>query len=155
MTLWPCYRGWGLFLSITWLKDPTSTNKRGRKARTWNGAMAERAARSVACLHPAFPDCPGHEFWKRDFTGSSGLFSIVLKPEFTQKGWRRCWTICLSLLWVSLGDMRAWWSLWLLGIPHGDEMEPRWINHPLTNRSWGYGGSQGGLGARFYSVSIK
>ena len=34
-------------------------------------------------LHPAFPDCPGHETWKRDFTGSSGLFGVVLKdvPE--------------------------------------------------------------------------
>lgn len=30
-------------------------------------------------LHPAFQDCPGHEFWKRDFLGSSGLFSFVLK----------------------------------------------------------------------------
>ena len=29
-------------------------------------------------LHPAFGDCPGHETWKRDFAGSSGLFSIVL-----------------------------------------------------------------------------
>ena len=31
-------------------------------------------------LHPALPDHPGHSLWKRDFTGSSGLFSIVLKP---------------------------------------------------------------------------
>ena len=31
-------------------------------------------------LHPAFADAAGHEYWKRDFTGSSGLFSIVLKP---------------------------------------------------------------------------
>jgi cystathionine beta-lyase len=30
-------------------------------------------------LHPAFPDCPGHQYWKRDFTGSSGLFSFELK----------------------------------------------------------------------------
>lgn len=30
-------------------------------------------------LHPAFPECPGHEIWKRDFTGSTGLFSVVLK----------------------------------------------------------------------------
>jgi cysteine-S-conjugate beta-lyase len=30
-------------------------------------------------LHPALPNCPGHEIWKRDFTGSSGLFSFVLK----------------------------------------------------------------------------
>ncbi len=29
-------------------------------------------------LHPALPHCPGHEAWKRDFTGSSGLFSFVL-----------------------------------------------------------------------------
>jgi cystathionine beta-lyase len=31
-------------------------------------------------LHPALPDHPGHAIWKRDFTGASGLFSIVLKP---------------------------------------------------------------------------
>ncbi|EBO3251555.1 cystathionine beta-lyase [Salmonella enterica subsp. enterica serovar Tennessee] len=35
-------------------------------------------------LHPAFPECPGHEYWKRDFTGSSGLFSIVLDPKFNK-----------------------------------------------------------------------
>lgn len=34
-------------------------------------------------LHPALPSCPGHEFWKRDFTGSSGLFSAVLHKQFT------------------------------------------------------------------------
>jgi cystathionine beta-lyase len=31
-------------------------------------------------LHPALESCPGHEFWKRDFLGSSGVFSIVFKP---------------------------------------------------------------------------
>ena len=30
-------------------------------------------------LHPALPDCPGHELWARDFSGSSGLFSFILK----------------------------------------------------------------------------
>jgi cystathionine beta-lyase len=30
-------------------------------------------------LHPALPECPGHAVWKRDFTGSSGLFSFVLR----------------------------------------------------------------------------
>ena len=29
-------------------------------------------------LHPALPSCPGHEFFKRDFSGSNGLFSFVL-----------------------------------------------------------------------------
>lgn len=31
-------------------------------------------------LHPALADDPGHAIWKRDFTGASGLFSIVLRP---------------------------------------------------------------------------
>ncbi len=31
-------------------------------------------------LHPAFPTCPGHEHWQRDFSGSSGLFSVVFDP---------------------------------------------------------------------------
>ena len=31
-------------------------------------------------LYPALPTDPGHAIWKRDFTGASGLFSIVLKP---------------------------------------------------------------------------
>lgn len=30
-------------------------------------------------LHPALPGCPGHDIWKRDFSGSSGLFSFILK----------------------------------------------------------------------------
>jgi len=31
-------------------------------------------------LYPALPTDPGHALWKRDFTGASGLFSVVLKP---------------------------------------------------------------------------
>lgn len=36
-------------------------------------------------LHPALPACPGHEFWERDFTGSSGLFSVVFKTGPTRR----------------------------------------------------------------------
>jgi cystathionine beta-lyase len=31
-------------------------------------------------LYPALPEDPGHELWKRDFLGASGLFGVVLKP---------------------------------------------------------------------------
>jgi len=31
-------------------------------------------------LHPALPDDPGHNIWRRDYTGASGLFSVVLHP---------------------------------------------------------------------------
>ena len=32
-----------------------------------------------AVLHPAFEDCVGHQYFERDFLGSTGLFSFVLK----------------------------------------------------------------------------
>ncbi len=31
-------------------------------------------------LYPALSNAPGHEIWKRDFTGASGLFAVILKP---------------------------------------------------------------------------
>jgi cystathionine beta-lyase len=36
-------------------------------------------------IHPALESDPNHGLWKRDFTGASGLFSIVLKPTPTAK----------------------------------------------------------------------
>jgi cysteine-S-conjugate beta-lyase len=32
-------------------------------------------------LHPALPDHPGHALWRRDFTGSSSLFGVLLRAE--------------------------------------------------------------------------
>ena len=33
-------------------------------------------------LHPALKSCPGHEFWVRDFSGSSSVFSIIFDERF-------------------------------------------------------------------------
>jgi cystathionine beta-lyase len=41
--------------------------------------LAERPE-VLRVLHPGLPQHPGHAIWRRDFTGASGLFSIVLKP---------------------------------------------------------------------------
>jgi len=35
--------------------------------------------------HPALPGSKGHAFWKRDFTGSSGLFSFVLRKRLNEQ----------------------------------------------------------------------
>jgi cystathionine beta-lyase len=35
-------------------------------------------------LYPALSNAPGHALWKRDFTGASGLFSVVLKTASEQ-----------------------------------------------------------------------
>ena len=48
----------------------------GLEMARWLAARPEVAR----VLHPALESHPGHAIWKRDFTGASGLFSIVLKP---------------------------------------------------------------------------
>jgi cystathionine beta-lyase len=48
----------------------------GLEMARWLAARPEVAQ----VLHPALESHPGHAIWKRDFTGASGLFSIVLKP---------------------------------------------------------------------------
>lgn len=36
-------------------------------------------------LHPALPSFPGHDIWKRDFKGASGIFSFVLAADAPSK----------------------------------------------------------------------
>jgi cystathionine beta-lyase len=50
--------------------------KSGLELARWLGERPEVAR----VIHPALPSDPGHALWRRDFTGASGLFSIVLKP---------------------------------------------------------------------------
>jgi cysteine-S-conjugate beta-lyase len=65
------------------LRGMRSMELRLREAQQQGLAMAEWLAKrkEVACvLHPAWPTCPGHAIWKRDFSGASGLFSVLLEP---------------------------------------------------------------------------
>jgi len=52
-----------------------------RKVAAWLQGRPEIAK----VLHPAFPDCPGHDHWRRDFTGAGGLFSVLFDPRYTQE----------------------------------------------------------------------
>ncbi|HEY5301109.1 MAG TPA: PLP-dependent transferase, partial [Acetobacteraceae bacterium] len=40
-------------------------------------------------LHPALPGAPGHDLWKRDFTGACSLFGVVFRPEFSAEDTHR------------------------------------------------------------------
>jgi cystathionine beta-lyase len=51
-------------------------HRSGLDMARWLAARPEVAR----VLHPGLESDPGHAIWKRDFTGASGLFSIVLKP---------------------------------------------------------------------------
>jgi cystathionine beta-lyase len=51
-------------------------HRSGLEMARWLAARPEVAR----VLHPGLETDPGHAIWKRDFTGASGLFSVVLKP---------------------------------------------------------------------------
>jgi cystathionine beta-lyase len=51
-----------------------------RKVASWLKTRPEIAK----VLHPALPDCPGHEHWKRDFNGAGGLFSVIFDAKYME-----------------------------------------------------------------------
>tara|TARA_R110002020_G_scaffold21450_2_gene72855 strand:- start:10496 stop:11683 length:1188 start_codon:yes stop_codon:yes gene_type:complete len=88
-TAWPAIKRTFSMLGICAAPDDAYMTLRGlrtmgvRLARHQESALAIARAledmRGVArVLHPALESFPGHALWKRDFCGSSGIFSIVL-----------------------------------------------------------------------------
>ncbi len=48
--------------------------------------LAQRKQNEIELvLHPALESCPGHAIWKRDFSGSTGVFSIVFRRDFSKE----------------------------------------------------------------------
>ncbi len=50
--------------------------KSGLEMARWLASRPE----VIRVMHPALESDPGHAIWKRDFSGASGLFSILLRP---------------------------------------------------------------------------
>lgn len=78
-------------LGITISPDDAALGARGLRTLAVRLAHHQQAALEMAqwlqgrpevsrVLHPALPSDPGHAIWKRDFTGASGLFSLILNP---------------------------------------------------------------------------
>jgi cystathionine beta-lyase len=51
-------------------------HRSGLQVARWLASRPEIAR----VLHPALESCPGHSIWQREFSGASGLFSIVFRP---------------------------------------------------------------------------
>ncbi|MEA1834691.1 cystathionine beta-lyase [Methylobacterium durans] len=69
-----------IFLALRGLRTMSlRLNEHGRQGlemARWLQARPE----VLRVLHPALPEDPGHAIWKRDFSGASGLFGVILKP---------------------------------------------------------------------------
>ena len=87
---WPTLREHSYLLGQCTSADDAYLALRGLRTMPVRLNQHEKAAIEVATWleqhdlvdhirHPAFATCPGHEFFKRDFDGSNGLFSFVMK----------------------------------------------------------------------------
>ena len=87
---WPTLREHSYLLGQCPSADDAYLALRGLRTMPVRLAQHEKAALQLAqwlsehelvdhVRHPAFETCPGHEFFERDFDGSNGLFSFVMK----------------------------------------------------------------------------
>jgi cystathionine beta-lyase len=88
--IWPTLREHSYLLGQCTSADDAYLALRGLRTMPVRLAQHEKSALQVAqwlethslvdhVRHPALPSCPGHEYFKRDFSGSNGLFSFVMK----------------------------------------------------------------------------
>jgi cystathionine beta-lyase len=69
-----------VFLGLRGLRTMALRLREHEKQALEMARWLESRPEVVRVLHPALESHPGHAIWKRDFKGSSGLFSAVLKP---------------------------------------------------------------------------
>lgn len=69
-----------IFLALRGLRTLSVRMKRHWEAGVELAQAMKTHPAVAAVLHPALPGHPGHQLWKRDFLGASGLFGVVLKP---------------------------------------------------------------------------
>ena len=69
-----------VFLSLRGLRTLKMRMKQAEAAGMTVARWLKEQPQVLKVLHPAFPDCPGHEHWRRDFSGAAGLFGVLFSP---------------------------------------------------------------------------
>ena len=77
-TLGVCVGGDDAWLTLRGLRTMEVRLKRHQENALKVAGWLRERAEVAEVLYPALPGAPGHELWKRDFTGACGLFSIAL-----------------------------------------------------------------------------
>ncbi len=75
-----CVNGEDCFLALRGLRTLSVRLERHWKSGLAIAGWLQTRPEVASVVHPALPCHPGHELWRRDFMGASGLFSIYLKP---------------------------------------------------------------------------
>lgn len=89
-----------------------------RKIAGWLKARPEIST----VLHPAFPDCPGHDVWQRDFSAAGGLFSVLFDPRYTEAQ-TDCFIDSLKLFRIGY----SWGGANSLAVPYRiEQMRRQW-----------------------------
>ncbi len=73
-----------VFLALRGLRTMTLRLREAERQGLAMASWLQQRPEVARVLHPALPDFPGHDIWKRDFSGSSGLFSVILRPASQQ-----------------------------------------------------------------------
>ncbi len=73
-----------VFLALRGLRTMAVRLKQHHASGLTIARWLEARPEVLRVMHPGLESDPGHAIWKRDFTGASGLFSIVLKPMSEQ-----------------------------------------------------------------------
>jgi cysteine-S-conjugate beta-lyase len=94
-------------------------------------------------LYPALSNAPGHELWKRDFRGASGLFSVVLKPVSGKAADAFLDRLSAVRHGLQLGRLREPRCA-LQAAPHRHKLDGRRALHPLPHRARKPGRPDGG-----------
>jgi cysteine-S-conjugate beta-lyase len=69
-----------VYLALRGLRTLAVRLKQHEQSALTVARWCDAQANVMRVLHPALPSDPGHAIWQRDFSGSSGLFSIQLVP---------------------------------------------------------------------------
>ncbi len=71
------------YLALRGMKTFSTRLKQHEQSALQVAGWLEEQAKVDIVIHPALPNHPEHHLWKRDFTGSSGLFAFTFKKDYT------------------------------------------------------------------------